>query len=274
MKRKRAKNAVGYRADEPDDRRTGRRRQRDRFRTRARRSIRPAGRRRSRPAAAAALPLPLAEDPALLGHAHARRLAALVGRVFRGEAFWVSDLGGFHRPIRSLLLRLAHDSGGLPTWNPYLALGQPYAANPHYALFHPTTALFFVLPFETAFRIQVMLPILAAFGAMVFFLRGQGISLAASLFGGLSWAFGGSFLSGTILLPIALTLAPMPATLGFAARLGRADARRAPWRDVVGFALAFGLQALGGEPGSLLITLGLIPVAALVGGRGASRGRR
>jgi hypothetical protein len=86
--------------------------------------------------------------------------ALFPGAVLRGESFYVSDLAAFHRPIRSLLLRLSHESGGLPLWNPYLALGQPYAANPHYAVFHPTTALFFLLPFETAFRWQVMLPVL------------------------------------------------------------------------------------------------------------------
>src|SRR5262245_45127200 len=131
--------------------------------------------------------------------------ALFPGAVLRGESFWVSDLGGFHRPIRSLLVRLAHETGGLPLWNPYLALGQPYAANPHHAVFHPTTALFFLLPFETAFRLQVLLPVLVAFFAMVFLLRTLGRSMGAALFGGTVWAFGGCFLSGTILLPIALT---------------------------------------------------------------------
>jgi hypothetical protein len=188
-------------------------------------------------------------------------LAALTalfpGAVLRGESFWVSDLGAFHRPIRSLLLRLAHESGGLPIWNPYLALGQPYAANPHYAVFHPTTALFFFLPFETAFRWQVMLPVLVAFVAMVFFLRTLHRSFAASLFGGICWALGGSFLSGTILLPIALTIAPMPATLAFAVRLARAESRSGALRETACLALSFGVQCLAGEPGSLFITMGL-----------------
>src|SRR5262249_21173461 len=123
-------------------------------------------RRRSWVRAAVVLALPFAALSALFPRA-----------VWRGESFWVSDLGAFHRPIRSLLIRLAHESGGLPLWNPYLALGQPYAANPHYAVFHPTTALFFLLPLETAFRWQVMLPLLRALFAMVFFLRARPLRL-------------------------------------------------------------------------------------------------
>ena len=93
------------------------------------------------------------------------------GALVRGETFAHRDLGAFYRPAKSILVPLARASGGVPAWNPLFASGQPFAANPEHELFHPMTALLFLLPFEWAFRLQVMLPPFFAAGAMFALLR-------------------------------------------------------------------------------------------------------
>lgn len=170
--------------------------------------------------------------------------------LFRGHTFFERDLYSYYRGAKALVAPLTSAAGGLPTWNPYFASGQPFAANPEHALFHPLTWLFLLLPFEWAFRLQVMLPVLAAAASMSFLLRSLRRSRFAAAFGGLVWAFGGYTLSVTNLLPTLLATSVLPAVLGFtlrAARQGRA-------RDLAGLALTFGVEALAGDPVTLLMT--------------------
>src|SRR4029453_14370781 len=120
-----------------------------------------------------------------------------------------------------LVPRLVHETGGLPQWNPYYASGQPFAANPQHALFHPITALLLVLPFEWAFRLHVMLPPVVAAGAMYFLLRSLGRRRFGAAFGALVWGVGGYMLSVANLLPTLLAVAPLTAVMAFAHRVVR-----------------------------------------------------
>jgi hypothetical protein len=178
------------------------------------------------------------------------------GALFKDETFVERDLATFHRAAKSLVPRLVHEAHGLPQWNPYYASGQPFAANPQHALFHPATALFLVLPFEWAFRLQVMLPPVVAAAAMFFLLRSLGRRRGGAAFGALVWGLGGDTLSVTNLLPTLLATSVLPAVLSFAHRIARGGGRK----NVAGLALASGLEALAGEPAILLVTpLLLIP---------------
>ena len=160
--------------------------------------------------------------------------------LFRSETFYERDLTGYYRPAKSLLVPLARSSEGWPLWNPYFSSGQPFAANPEHEIFHPLTALFFVVPFEWAFRLQVILPIFLAAGGMFFLLRTLRRSPRAALFGALVWGFGGYTLSVTNLLPILFAVSALPLFLGFAALAFRRDERQ----FVAGLAVAFGLVCL------------------------------
>jgi len=191
---------------------------------------------------------------ASLGLVAATLMALVPGALFRGETFYLHDLRAYHRPLRALLLRLGSGPTGLPLWNPFTGSGQPYAANPAHQLFHPLTALFFFLPFETAFRLQILLPILGTLGAMYFLLRTIGRSRAAALFGAMSWGLGGYVLSATMLLPTLFAVAPLPATLAFAIRFLRSGRRK----DGAMLAAFFALECLVGEPVVLLATLLLL----------------
>jgi hypothetical protein len=190
--------------------------------------------------------------------------AALVlfGRaLFLGELFVERDLAAFYYPAKWLLAPLAKAVGGIPLWNPFFASGQPFAGNPEHELFHPMTALFFLLPFDWAFRLQVILPPLLAIPSMYWFLRVLRRSRSAALAGGLAWGLGGYMLSATCLLPELFTAFALPLTLAF----GVLVSRRAKVGRVVGLAFCLALQCLAGEPGTLLPLLPLLAAALLAG---------
>jgi hypothetical protein len=188
------------------------------------------------------------------------------GIFLRGETFCERDLAALERPLRVLLVRLWHESGGLPLWNPLVNMGQPFAANPHAAVFHPLSWLFLILPWELAFRLQVLLPLLASLAGMVFLLRTLGRSRSAALLAACSWALGGLMLSLTNLLPMLLTLAPVPAAAAFAVRLLRGG----HLRDALGLAACFALACAGGEPVTLISALLLLAAACAALSTGAS----
>ena len=185
-------------------------------------------------------------------------LALFDGVFLRAETFCERDLAALERPLRSLLVRLWSEAGGVPLWNPMVNTGQPFAANPHAAVFHPLSWLFLILPWELAFKLQVLLPLLASLAGMVFLLRTLRRSWPATLLAAGSWGFGGLMLSLTNLLPMLLTLAPVPALLAFTVRLLRRGGR---W-DALGLAACFALTCAGGEPVTLLTALLLLAAAA------------
>ena len=177
-------------------------------------------------------------------------------------AFVERDLLAFYRASRRVLANLLSGPIGLPMWNPWVGSGQPFAANPQNELFHPLSWLFAGLPFEWAFRLQVILPVLAAGPAMAFLLLTLGRSRFAALFGALGWAFGGYILSTTNLPPILVGAAAAPALLAFLVRL----ARRPSKGDAAGAALSLGWMILAGEP-MVLAAILAAPAAIFEGTR-------
>ena len=79
--------------------------------------------------------------------------------LIKRDAFW------FHLLIKQYLIdRLA--SGELPQWFPYEALGRPFIGATVTGVFHPFTALYFLLPVTDAYRASTLLScLLAALGA-------------------------------------------------------------------------------------------------------------
>jgi len=186
-------------------------------------------------------------------------LALFWRAIFLGETFFDVDLASYYRPTRALIVPLTWTSGGLPLWNPFFASGQPFAGNPAYEVFHPLTTLFFFLPFDWAFRLQVIIPLLIAAAGMYWFLRMLRRSRPASLLGALSWSCGGYLLSTTCQVAFLHAASVVPLALGFAVRL----ARRPRTIYAVGLALMIGLQCLTGEPSTLLMMPLLVSAAVL-----------
>lgn len=179
--------------------------------------------------------------------------------LFLDETFGERDLYSYYYAAKWLVAPLARASSDIPLWNPLFGSGQPFAANPENELFHPLTSLFFLLPFDWAFRLQVILPPLFALPCMFWFLRVLRRSRPAALLGSIAWAFGGHLLSTTNVLPFLFASAPLPLTLGFAVRTLRAPSRV----NLVGLGLSFALQCLPGEPASVLATLLLLATVVL-----------
>jgi hypothetical protein len=196
-------------------------------------------------------------------------LAALVGDgLLRGETLFRGDLGAMVRPGRHLFVRLAEGSGPFPIWNPAMAGGQPLAANPGWLLFHPLTWPFLFLPFEAAWLLSLLLPLLGAVVAMRSLARSCGSGRTPSLLAGLAWGFGGFLLSSLSPYPIALGSAVMPATLAAIVRLSRHGRPR----SVASVALFASLELLAVDPGTLIATAILAPAAILEGIRRRSGG--
>ncbi len=81
--------------------------------------------------------------------------------------------------------------GQIPYWNPYAFSGTPLLANLQSAPFYPLNFIYWLLPFNTSWVIQVLLqPILALFFTYLF-VRSLKLSHLASFFAGITFAFSG-----------------------------------------------------------------------------------
>ncbi|MCL4397674.1 YfhO family protein [Patescibacteria group bacterium] len=104
-------------------------------------------------------------------------------------------------------------SGQIPLWNPYNFSGTPLLANLQSSIFFPGTILFLVLPYLTAWNLQVIgLPLLFSFFVYLF-LRSLKLSPLASVFGGIVaanisylvvWAEQLVVIQSALFLPLAL----------------------------------------------------------------------
>ena len=195
-------------------------------------------------------------------------LALLVGPIFApGSTFAWRDLSRWFRPARRALVMLARD--GFPGWNPWWNFGQPFAANPQAAVFHPTSALFLVLPFEIAWRLMFALPLLLAAVGGWQLAKALGGSTGSRVLSAVLWSCGGAAVSAAGFPPILFAWSATPLLLAGAVRLSRSASARA----LAVVAASFALAALAGEPAAILIAgvLALLLAASTGAWRGALR---
>lgn len=121
--------------------------------------------------------------------------------LFLGSNFAGRDLFLYHFPMK----RVVHDlvaRGEFPWWNPFIAGGQPMAANPAYEIFYPPQLLIFVGSYEFGFALHIVVHVwLALVGTFLFF-RELPLNRAAAFFGALSFGLGGFFLGSGTTLPM------------------------------------------------------------------------
>ncbi|MCH7952005.1 YfhO family protein [Patescibacteria group bacterium] len=104
--------------------------------------------------------------------------------------FLITDAVRQQYPWRELAIDLVK-GGELPLWNPYTHAGTPLLANIQTALFYPFNVLFFILPFTSAWTIQVISqPVLLAIFTFAYLVN-IGISKKAAVIASLSLAFSG-----------------------------------------------------------------------------------
>src|SRR5947208_1194452 len=106
------------------------------------------------------------------------------------------DAYGFWLPLKQHMIeRLA--AGELPQWFSYEALGRPFIGTAATGIFHPFTALYFLLPAPDAYRASTLLScLLAAVGAFALG-RTLNFSRAGAVVAGVAFALSGYVVSFT-----------------------------------------------------------------------------
>jgi hypothetical protein len=175
--------------------------------------------------------------------------------------FYMRDLTRYYYPAKQILRDIVLN-GEFPYWNRYFSAGQPIAANPEHEVFYPLTWLILLPSYDLGFRLHVLIHIYIGILGMYALLRSLELSPLSSVFGAVSFALGGIYLSYVNLLPILFCAAWLPLTCLFVRRflLGRRP------RDFALASLFLGLQFLVGEPTTVMQT------GLLVGFYGLYRG--
>jgi len=178
--------------------------------------------------------------------------------LFLGRGLFLTDITSYHYPMKHVVRDVVF-SGEIPFWNRFFSGGQPLAANPAYELWYPPQWLIFLPSFHYGMQLHIVMHFVLAAIGMLLLLRSLGAGVWASLFGAISFAFGGPYLSLSMKLPLLFSLSWMPLALFFARRC--ILERRS--RDFAGAAISLGMQFLLGEPTIAMQTWALI-VAYLV----------
>jgi hypothetical protein len=163
-------------------------------------------------------------------------------------------------------------AGHIPTWNPHVMGGVPFAADPQSGwMYLPAMLLYTALPCGTALRwFMVLQPIVAGLG-VYWFLRSEGLSRPAGTVGGLMLALGMASSRLALTLPFAGMLAWTPIMLACASRLYRARAMpaRLAWAGLV--AAAWGQVAAAHMSHGLILATGALVFYALAKSRAEVR---
>ena len=184
-----------------------------------------------------------------------------------GEGFYVRDVIRDYLPGRAILNSIVR-GGEFPLWNRFLSAGQPLAANPGFQTFYPATWLIFLVGFPLGFHLEIVLHIALAAVGMFLLLRSLTLTTTASVFGALSFAFGGAVLSLTNLLPFLTSIAWWPLIMLFA----RGTLRTGQRRHAAALALSLGMLFLAAEQ-SMLIQTAILLLSIAISERAALRSR-
>lgn len=185
-------------------------------------------------------------------------LFLFAGVLLFGEGFYVRDVIRDYLPARAILNSIVR-GGEFPLWNRFLSAGQPLAANPGFQTFYPGTWLILLAGFPLGFHLEIVLHIALAAVGMFLLLRSLTLSTTASFFGACSFAFGGTVLSLTNLLPFLTSIAWWPLIVLFARSTLRAGQRR----HAAALALCLGMLFLAAEQSMLIQTAILLLSVAL-----------
>lgn len=143
--------------------------------------------------------------------------------------------------------RRSISQAALPLWNPHQGLGTPYIANMQSAFFYPPNLFAYLFPRHGLLLLYASKLLLCAI-FMLLWLRSQGISGFAALFGATAFTFGGMNVP-FLYWPIASTTFLLPASFFFIDTSFRQSKRIWPYLGLGGcIAIAF----FGGQPQMLV----------------------
>ena len=185
--------------------------------------------------------------------------------LFLGRGFYKGDLFVYHFPMKKVVRDLTFEEG-LPQWNPAYHAGQPLAANPAYELFYPPQWLVLLPSYPFAFQLHILVHFAIAAIGMYLLLRELEVRAPAAILGAVTFAFGAPYLTLLARLPFLFAMTWVPWVLLFTHRA--VVYQRA--RDIALGAIVFGMQAILGEPVTVMQTAALAIVYGVVrasGGR-------
>jgi hypothetical protein len=166
-------------------------------------------------------------------------------------------------------------AGNIPTWNPHVMGGVPFAADPQSGwMYLPAMLLYTALPCGTALPWFIVLqPILAGLG-VYWFLRSEGLSRPAGTVGGLMLALGMASSRLALTLPFAGMLAWTPIMLACASGLFRARMwpSRLAWAGLA--AAAWGQIAAAHMSHGLILATGALVLYSVAKSRAEVRAGR
>lgn len=197
----------------------------------------------------------MTSEPAAEGRKTARAFALLAALaalffadvLFFGKRLFIRDVASYYYPTKKLL-RDCWLAGDLPLWNHAYSAGQPMAANPEYAAFYPPHLLLLLPDYGFAFQLLVVFHVVVGAWGAYRFLRSMGLRESSSLFGAITFAFGGLTASLLNLLPYLFLLTWLP----WAFLHVRRWLTSGGWGDMALAALFLGLQILTAEPTTLV----------------------
>ena len=124
------------------------------------------------------------------------------------------DLGSYFIPPRFFWVE-SLKNGHFPLWNPYQFSGHPFFANPQHAVLYPFNTLFFLLPFDVAFNVIIILHFFLGGLFTYLLLKDLKVNPTGSLLSGLIFMLGGYLLSVHSLLTILLSVIWTPLIMIF-----------------------------------------------------------
>jgi Bacterial membrane protein YfhO len=110
--------------------------------------------------------------------------------LFSNTMIYGSDTVPMGYMARQLYRTMWQRFGEFPLWNPYILGGLPFVDALHGDIFYPTTILKFIMPLHRGMGMVLALHILLAGFFMYLCLRNEGLSKAASWFGGIAYMAG------------------------------------------------------------------------------------
>jgi hypothetical protein len=163
-------------------------------------------------------------------------------------------------PLQSQVRRQLR-TGAWPLWNDLVGAGMPLLADPQSQTFEPLVLAALPLPLPAAVGVTAGLRVLLALVFLFLWLRRQGLSEEASLFGGIAFGLG-----GFLLLWLSWPLGNSPALLPMILYAVTLTAERGERRDFLLLAMAAFCLLTGGHPETALyvaIVAGLFALARL-----------
>jgi len=181
--------------------------------------------------------------------------------LFGTNVFHTRDTVAYHYPMREILRSIVR-GGEFPYWNPFIAAGQPLAANPAHEIFYPLSWLIMLPSFRFGFHLHALVHIYIAMFGMYALLRSMTAGRTAAIIGAISFGLGGILISSLHLMPFLFSSAWLPWICLFARRALH-DGKR---RDFALAAIFLALQLLIAEPMTTLQTGILLGLYALFHG--------